>query len=161
MVSSSAGTHLAISPDVESAVRRPQRVRRRVPMPPQTLATRVESLERRVTSLETLPERMDRVESQIVQLRKEMRDEFSEVRKELRGEINALGTTLRGEIDALGTALREEMAAHVKTLREEIRAGDEDTRHLMRVLHEEVISRFALMEEGRIGRGRRKRKDGR
>jgi hypothetical protein len=30
----------------------------------------------------------------------------------------------------------------------------------MRVLHEEVISRFALLEEGRPRRGSRKRSDG-
>jgi len=34
-------------------------------------------------------------------------------------------------------------------LRDEIRAGDEETRRYMRVLHEEVIARLALIEESR------------
>ena len=37
-----------------------------------------------MTQLEELPGRMDRLESQIVQLRTEMRDEFSAVRQEIR-----------------------------------------------------------------------------
>jgi hypothetical protein len=36
-----------------------------------------------------------------------------------------------------------------KELRGEIKAGDEETRRLMRVLHEEVIARIALLGEGR------------
>ena len=41
----------------------------------------VERLERRVTEIEQLPDRMDRLELQIVQLRAEMRDEFSAIRQ--------------------------------------------------------------------------------
>ena len=37
-----------------------------------------------MTQLEELPRRMDRLESQIVQLRTAMRDEFSAVRQEIR-----------------------------------------------------------------------------
>ena len=48
-------------------------------MPP-----KVDNLERRVTDLETLPDRITAVESQIVQLRTEMRGEFSAVREEIR-----------------------------------------------------------------------------
>ena len=93
-----------------------------------------------MTKLERLPEQVDRVESQIVQLRTEIRDEFSAVRAELRGEIRVTADAIKQE------------------LREEIRGGDEETRRLMRVLHEEVISRFALLEEGRPPRGSRKRR---
>jgi hypothetical protein len=48
--------------------------------------------------------------------------------------------------------VRAEFAA----VRDEIRTGDEETRRLMRVLHEEVISRIALLGEGRKTRRRRK-----
>jgi uncharacterized coiled-coil protein SlyX len=77
----------------------------------QTLENRVEQLEARVAKLEQLPERIDGLASQIVQLRTGMHDEFSAVR-------------------------------------EEIRLGDEETRRYMRVLHEEVISRIATIQEG-------------
>jgi hypothetical protein len=41
-------------------------------------------------------------------------------------------------------------------LRTEIRAGDEETRRQMRVLHEEVISRIALLREGQQRRNHRR-----
>jgi hypothetical protein len=41
-----------------------------------------------------------------------------------------------------------------ETLRAEMRAGDEETRRQMRVLHEEVIARFALLDEHLNGRKR-------
>ena len=42
--------------------------------------------------------------------------------------------------------MRDEFSA----VREEIRLGDEDTRRYMRVLHEEVISRIATIQEGQV-----------
>jgi hypothetical protein len=38
-------------------------------------------------------------------------------------------------------------------LRQEIREGDEETRRLMRVLHEDLVQRIALLDEGRASRG--------
>ena len=126
-------------------------------MATQTIEKRVERLERRVTNLERLPERMDRVESQIVQLRTEMHDEFSAVRDDLAALHTKLAATdqefvaVRQEIRASGDGVKLE-------LWEEIRAGDEETQRLMRVLHEDVIGRFALLTEGRVPGGRRKRR---
>ena len=102
------------------------RLLRSARMPKPTLTSRVQILEQKVEVLETLPERVTAVELQIVQLREEMRDEFSAVRQ----EMNAMGTGLRAELSAA------------------IRAGDEETRRYMRVLHEEVISRIASIQEG-------------
>jgi galactokinase len=83
----------------------------------QTLATRVENLERRMELLEGLPARMGAVEVQIRQLRTEMDEQFAAVRAE-------------------------------------IRDGDEETRRYMRVLHEEVLSRMAIIQEGLLRRRR-------
>lgn len=102
------------------------------------LTRRVEMLEQKVQSLETLPARVEAVELQIVQLRDEMRGEFSAVRQ----EMNAMGSALGMEIRAVDEALRAE-----------IRAGDEETRRYMRVLHEEVISRIEVLG----GKRRRRR----
>ena len=74
---------------------------------------RIEILEQTVGDLQSLPDRMTAVESQILQLRGEMRDGFS--------------------------AMRD---------------GDDETRRQMRLLHEEVLSRIALLQEGP---GRKKR----
>ena len=52
-------------------------------MPRQSVENRLERLDRRVTGIEQLPARMDRLESQIVQLRAEVHDEFSAIRQEI------------------------------------------------------------------------------
>jgi len=110
----------------------------------QTLTNRVEVLERKVESLEKLPERMDLLELQFLQFREEVRAEFSATRAELRAEIRAgdeqTRVDLRAEIRAGDEKTRTE-------LRAEIRAGDEETRTYMRVLHEEVLARIALLDE--------------
>jgi hypothetical protein len=86
---------------------------------------RVEILEEKVDQLRDVRARIAAVESQIVQLRTEMRSEFSGVRTEMRG---------------LEQGLRAEM-----------RALNDEARVEMRVLHEEVISRIALLQEGGAG----------
>ena len=89
----------------------------------------MEVLERKVESLEKLPQRMDSLELQFVQFREEVRVEFSATRAEIRAGDERTRTDLRAEI----------------------RAGDEETRTYMRVLHEEVLSRIALLDEHRNG----------
>ena len=71
--------------------------------------------------------------------------------EELPAKVDALGSQiaqLRAEIYAEFSATRE-------GLRSEIRAGDEETRTFMRMLHEEVMTRLALIQEGRRPRKRR------
>lgn len=82
-----------------------------------------ERLMQRVEILERLPERVTALEAQIVQLRDEMRDEFSATRAEAHAGDERV----------------------IETLRQEIRAGDEETRRFMRILHEEVIQRIQLL----------------
>jgi wyosine [tRNA(Phe)-imidazoG37] synthetase (radical SAM superfamily) len=121
-------------------------------MPKHTLTERVEVLEQKVEVLETLPARVEAVELQIVQLRTEMRSGFSDVRQ----EMAAMAAGLREEIRAGDEALRTELTREIRKSEEglrtelimEIRKGDEDTRRYMRMLHEEVISKIATIEEG-------------
>lgn len=114
-------------------------------MPQRSIASRVQILEEKVTSLEQLPERVARLELQIVQLRDEMRGEFAATRAEMRAEMRA------GD-----QALRTEMQQMREQLRDEIRSGDDETRRYMRVLHEEVLARIAIIgEPRRAGRKRR------
>ena len=120
----------------------------RGPMRP--LEKRVEALETRVTKLEQLPARMDRLEFQIVQLRAEMRDEFSATRAEFREEMRAgdqeVIATLRGEIREAGTMI-------VTTLMEQI----EQSRRETRVLFEESLARLATIHEHFDTRRKRRR----
>lgn len=92
----------------------------------QSIEKRVETLEPRVTALEELPGRMDRLELQIVQLRVEMRDEFSAIREEIRAGDETVVSTLSVRIE---DALRE-----------------------ARVLHEDAIARIAVIGEGLAAR---------
>ena len=100
-------------------------------MQERSIVERVEILERKVEALEDLPARVTAVERQIVLLRTEMREGFSAIRTEMRG----------GDDETR------------RSLREEIRGGDDETRRYMRVLHEEVLERIALIGDHR----RRKR----
>jgi hypothetical protein len=100
-------------------------------MPEQTVIARVEKLEKKMELLEGLPDRVTAMELQIVQLRGEVREQFSAVRQEFRDELRTVEHSLRAEIQA----------------------GDEETRRYMRVLHEEVLSRIATIHDG--GRNRR------
>ena len=78
----------------------------------QDLEKRVEILEDRVDLLEQLPARVAGLESQVVQLRDEMRAEFSAVRTELRQEIRAGDQ----ETQRLMRVLHEEVLARIETL---------------------------------------------
>ena len=113
-------------------------------MPPETIESRVDRLERRMTDLEKLPDRVTAIESQIVQLRAEMHSEFSAVREEIRAGDEETRRVLGERID-------ETARLHGERI-------DENGRH-MRVLHEEVIGRLAIIQEGQSPRPR-KRKDG-
>ena len=81
-----------------------------------------------MTKLEELPARIDDLTSQVSQLRTEMRDEFSAVRTEM----------------AAGFA-----GAEAKT---------DGLAVQMRMLHEDVIARIALLHEGRPKPPKRTRK---
>jgi hypothetical protein len=101
-----------------------------------------------------------------MQLREEVRDEFSAIRsalqsvegglrgelravdEALRAEIRTVDEALRAEIRAVDEALHVEIRAVVEALRAEIRAGDAETRRFMRVLHEDLIERIQRLGEG-------------
>ena len=92
------------------------------------LPARMEAVEGRLGVVET---RLGTVESQIVQLRTEMRVEFSAVRREM--------TDSRIESCAATSPPRVvELTGHIL-----------ETQREMRVLHEEVIRRIGLIGEGR------------
>ena len=92
-----------------------------------------------MTLLGQLPARMDRLESQIVQFRAEIRADFSAVHQDMQAGDEKTIATLRDEIRAVDESLREEI---------------HQARRETRVLHEEVISRIALLGESFAGNGR-------
>ena len=102
------------------------------------LPVRMETVEARLgvveTRLGTVETRLSTVESQIVQQRTEMHVEFSAVRREMAD----FRSELRADIAAQGV----ELTGHIHATQRE-----------MRVLHEEVIRRIALIGEGRRPEG--------
>jgi hypothetical protein len=86
-------------------------------------------LEHQMQEMRELPERVTRLESQVLQIRQEMRDEFSATRSAFRGELAAAVTTLSEAIA--------------------------DTNTHMRALHEDTLSRIATVGEGRQARKKR------
>ena len=117
---------------------------RGVSVPELDLTARIEVLEAKVDKLEELPGRVAALESQIVHLRTEMRDEFSAVRS----DVQDLGTGLRQEIREQGGVLRQEMRGLNEGLREEMIGLNDRTLTLMRVLHEDMIERIKWLGEG-------------
>ena len=81
-------------------------------MPRGNQGQRVAILEQQVEQLESLPARMAAVELQILQLREEMRAEFSAVRQELRAEIRQGDEETRRYM----RVLHEEVIARIATL---------------------------------------------
>jgi chromosome segregation ATPase len=102
--------------------------------------------------------RLGTVESQIVQLRSEMREEFSavrgemaEMRADLRGEIAEMRSGLRGEM----TEMRDSLRGEIAQVREDIASLGRETaeRFLqfsdeMRTLFEESLGRRRVIAEG-------------
>jgi hypothetical protein len=126
-------------------------------MQPQKIERRVERLEGRVTILEQLPARVEGLASQILQLRTEMRAEFSAVRENIQAGDEETRRALRDEIRAGDEETR-------RALRDEIRAGEEETRRVLRnefhaigdqimsqarTLYEDMRGTIKLLEEGR------------
>jgi hypothetical protein len=92
----------------------------------ESLEARMDRLERRVEALEQLPQRMDALAAQIVQLRGEMRSEFSAIR----GEIRAGDEETR------------------RILSKEMRELFEANETHMRLLHEDLVQRIATIKGG-------------
>ena len=109
------------------------------------------SLEERVTLLENelrglpaqvgaLGTQVTAVTARVAEFRDEVRDKFDDVR----GEI----AQFREEIRVEFAAVRAEMGSMRDDLRNEIKNGDDETRRLMRVLHEDLVTRIALIDRG-------------
>jgi hypothetical protein len=130
-------------------------------MQERSLVERVEILEKKVEALESLPERVTRVELQLVHLRDEMRDGFSALRAEIRGgdEVTVAGLrdAIRASEDETRRVLRDEIRTGDeetrRVLRDEIRAGDEETRRVFRleIRAGDEETRQVLREEIRSG----------
>jgi chromosome segregation ATPase len=106
-------------------------------MSPQSIEARLEKLEQRVTALERLPARIDDLTLQILQLREELHVEFSA----MRSEMNAGDESIRREMHEL----------HELTMK-----AIGDVHAQMLVLHENVIERIALTQEGKPRPGKRR-----
>jgi hypothetical protein len=128
------------------------------------LAERIDTVEHRMGSIE---QRLDAsytsLSTQILQSRREnddahlaMRTEFSEGMSTLRGEFTAMRADVAGEFKAVRTEVAEQFAAtqavtlsRFEKLETALADGLKETRRFMMILHEDLLSRIALIGEGR------------
>jgi hypothetical protein len=114
-------------------------------MSPQSIESRVEKLEQRVTILEQLPARIDGLTLQIVQLREEVHMAIS-------ASATSLEVSLRGEIRAGDAALHNQFQVGFEGLRREITVVSIKADELIgraRMLYEDMKTTLALLREGR------------
>ena len=114
-----------------------------------TLEKRVEMLEETVGGADGVTARLGRVETRLGHVETEVREfrgEFLQFRDETRGEFSAV----RGEMAAGFASVRAETATEFASVRAEMATKQDiaETRSQMRTLHEEVIGRLALLQEG-------------
>ena len=114
-------------------------------------------LEQEMQQLKELPGRIERVESQILQLRTEMKDGFSAIRSDLRAELHGVEAGIRTEFrtelhdvrDALRSEIRgvrDELKSEMRELREDIRIGVEESQNLTKGLHAEAMRAVASLD---------------
>ena len=96
-------------------------------------------LEQQLQQLKDLPDRVGRMESQILQLRTDMKDGFSAIRSDLRAELHGVEAGLRTELHEVRDALRSEL----REVREDIRIGVAESQNLARGLHAEAMQEIA------------------
>ena len=107
------------------------------------LAERIDRVEHRMDSVE---QRLDSsyaaLSTQILQSNSETRDAILAT---LRTEMGAMGADLRAEMGAMQAAT----TSRFDTLETALADGLAETRRFMLILHEDVLSRIALLGEGR------------
>ena len=94
-----------------------------------------------MAGLSQLPEQFNELSLQF----NELALQFSQLRTDVRADISAV----RSEMAGMRSELRGEMAEMRTDLTAAIVAGDDRVLTQMRVLHEDVIARFALLGEAR------------
>jgi len=104
---------------------------------------RIHGLAQKVAALEGLPAQVNAVELQILQLREEVRAEFSATRGEMQGTEEGL----RGEMREMGEGLRGEISTVYQELVALITHTSEETRREMRILHEDLKSTIKTIGE--------------
>jgi hypothetical protein len=115
-------------------------------------------VEERVTALEELPGRLDRLGTQILDMRTEMREEFSAIRGEPRGPDTPSLASVRDEMREEFSGIREEFSAirgeprgpdtpSLVSLRDAIQENGERIMTQVRVLHEDLVVRIAALGE--------------
>ena len=78
---------------------------------------------------------------------KSLEERVSLLENELRGMPERV-TALDAQFQQFRIEVRDEFSATREQLQKEIQEGDEETRRLMRVLHEDLVVRIALIDRG-------------
>ncbi len=115
------------------------------------LAGRIDTVEHRMDSMELhWDESFAALSRQILQSDCETREAIlATLRGEVVGEFSAMRTEVAGEFSAMRTEVAGEFSmqrAHFETA---LANGQDETRRYMKILYEDILSRIALLGEGR------------
>ena len=108
-----------------------------------SLEERMDNLERIVEPLRELPDRVTKVEEQIVQLRTEMRGEFSAIRRDMATKDDLTRFATKEDLDR--SATKEDLDRFA-------------TKDEMRMLHEDLVERLKVLGEVLLPPPKRSRK---
>jgi chromosome segregation ATPase len=112
-------------------------------MAQRSLSERVEALEETVAGLQGLPNQLASMKAQIDTQFEQISERFEEVDARF-AQVDARFAQVDARF-AQVDARFDKVDAQFKQLRQEVHDGDEETRHQMRILHEEVIARIAML----------------
>jgi hypothetical protein len=122
------------------------------------LARRIEMLEETVESLKRLPDRVGalevrvgNVESQVLQLRTEMRDGFSAIEGRMATKDDLTRFATKEDLARFGGELREDMSGAVREMAGFVLATERRLLERIPVLVEDALSRIAIRNEGNPG----------
>jgi len=87
--------------------------------------------------------------SDFSKVRTEFASEFLNVRAEMAGEFSAVRAEMAGEFSKVRTEFAEGLSAMGTRFETVLADSQEETRRYMRVLYEDILSRIALLGEGR------------
>jgi hypothetical protein len=126
------------------------------------LAGRIDTVERRMDSIELrwdasfaelstqiLRSNRETREAILATLRGEVAGEFSGMRADMAGEFSAVRAEVAGEFSAMRADMAGEFSAVRAHFESVVADGESETRRYMRVLYEDILSRIALLGEGR------------
>ena len=119
-----------------------------------SLEERMDNLERIVEPLRGLPDRVTALEVQVVQLRTEMRSEFSAIRRDMVTKDDLAKCATKDDLTRFAT--KDDLTRFAT--KDDLRAIEAQLSTRMLVLHEDLVERLKVIGEAQARSAKRPRK---